>query len=157
LGSTNISSLANNAAGTNYQVNPSNRSFKLDDLGSSFEATAIADVSCSAGLVWASSLGRCVVEPTVNVDVTPDVIRSNNTASVSISVDSTYDLTCTLTGGINQTISHTGSATPQTYTATTAPLTSAQIVTSTCEASVSSDIVGIGEARVEVIPVIQEI
>ena len=148
------------AAGSNpgtLAVSPDARTIKLDDLGSNFEITAMANASCSAGGVWVPSLSRCAALPVIDLNIDPDVIRSGNTADVGVTVTSPYDLTCTLTGGIDETIDHTGAATAQSYTATTNPLTSAQIVSITCVADIAADLSNSSQGRVNVVPTVQEI
>ena len=148
------------AAGSNpgtLAVSPDARTIKLDDLGSNFEITTMANAACSAGGVWVPSLSRCAAMPIIDVNIDPDVIRSGNTADVGVTVTSPYDLTCTLTGGIDETIDHTGAATAQSYTATTNPLTSAQIVSITCVADIAADLSNSSQGRVNVVPTVQEI
>ena len=138
-------------------VSPDARTVKLDDLGSSFEITATANVTCANGGVWVPSLTKCAALPLIVLDMNPDVIRSGDTAEVGITITSTYDLTCTVTGGINETINHVGSGTAQSYTVTTNPLTSAQIVSVTCVADIAADLSNSSQGRVNVVPTVQEI
>ncbi|KKT78045.1 MAG: hypothetical protein UW75_C0050G0001, partial [Parcubacteria group bacterium GW2011_GWF2_44_8] len=56
-----------------------------------------------------------------------------------------------------ETIDHTGAATAQSYTATTNPLTSAQIVSITCVADIAADLSNSSQGRVNVVPTVQEI
>lgn len=140
------------------QATPDNRTFTLDDTGSGYENTVVAAVTCATGGVWVSSLGVCAEQPTITIEANPDVIRSGDTADLGVTIDSDYDLTCTLTGGINETITHRGTADPtQSYTRTTRNLTAAQIVNINCVATTIPDLGNTAETRVNVVPVIEEI
>lgn len=142
-------------------VSPANRTVRLDDLGSDFEITTTANPTCSVGGIWVPSLSRCAALPTITIDATPDVIRSGQTAELGITVDSPYDLNCTLAGGITGTIEHRPTApggTPnQSYSAITNTLTAAQIVRITCVATIAADLSNFAETRVNVVPVVQEL
>jgi hypothetical protein len=140
------------------QATPDNRTFTLDDTGSDYVTSVVAPVTCTTGGVWVSSLGVCAEQPTITIDANPDVIRSGETADLGITIDSAYDLTCNLTGGINETITHRGTADPtQSYTRTTRNLTAAQIVNINCVATTIPDLGNTAETRVNVVPVIEEI
>src|SRR3989344_1952043 len=117
----------------------------------------LGDATCAAGGVWVPSLNRCAAIPIININANPDVIRSEETAELGITIDSIYDLTCTLVGGINDVINHRGTAGARaSYTAITDPLFSAQIVRITCVANIAAEINNFAETRVNVVPILQE-
>ena len=134
---------------------PDNRTFTLDDTGSNYLNTVVAAVNCAPNSAWAG--GTCIELPTITISSDPDIVRSGDTAPVDISITANYDLTCTLTGGIEDTFTHTASPNPQTYTETTNPLTSAQIVNLICVHTVYPEVTSSAETRIEVIPTVQEI
>jgi len=156
-GTTSRSSALINIAGTNYPVSPDNRTFTLDDLGGRFSVSATASVTCAANSRWITELGRCAALPVITIDSNPDIVRSGNTAPVDITVTSNYELECTLSGGLNETFSHTPPPGTASYNRTTSPLTSAQIVSIECTSSDYPLITSSAETRVEVIPTVQEI
>ena len=108
-----------------------------------------------------ASLNRCAGLPQIIINADPEVIRSGDSAEIEVTVDSPYDLTCTLAGGIDasdSTIRHIGTTgSVRNYTATTRSLTAAQVVNITCVADIASDLSNSAETRVNVVPVIQEI
>ena len=138
-------------------VSPGARTILLDDRGSRFQISTLADATCAAGGVWVPSLNRCAAIPIININANPDVIRSEETAELGITIDSIYDLTCTLVGGIDDVINHRGTAGARaSYTAITDPLFSAQIVRITCVANIAAEINNFAETRVNVVPILQE-
>src|SRR3989344_851771 len=138
-------------------VSPDARTILLDDRGSRFQISTLADATCAAGGVWVPSLNRCAAIPIININANPDVIRSEETAELGITIDSIYDLTCTLVGGIDDVINHRGTAGARaSYTAITDPLFSAQIVRITCVANIAAEINNFAETRVNVVPILQE-
>jgi len=142
---------------TSLAVTPDAYTIKLDDLLSVFEITATANATCAAGGIWVPSLGRCAAIPIITIDATPDVIRSGETAELSIIIDSIYDLTCTVIGGTNEIIAHRGTVNARaSYTTITDALTSAQIVRINCVADIAAEINNFAETRVNVVPILQE-
>jgi hypothetical protein len=97
----------------------------------------------------------------MSVTVDRHVVRSGSTVEATFEIDAAYPLSCEATGVDYSPISFTHSGTPSlsTYTYTTKPQTSGQIIEVTCEPSPA--IVGLGDtsasARVNVIPVYEEI
>lgn len=158
LGAAVVNTAASNMTGQAFTVNPSNRTFRLDDVGSAFELITMADVTCSGNSMWADSVGQCISRPIITIDADPDVIRSGETADVSVVVDSPYDLTCTLRGGLNVTFPHNGSVTArQPHDYTTNPLTAAQITEITCEVDDFPGVETTVDTRINVVPTIEEI
>ncbi len=152
--------------GTPRQISPDNKNFTLvDTSGPTTVASLDATVTCAVGSTWTS--GSCVsnvVAPTAAPDVTisadPALIRSGNISTVVVVIDSTYRVTCTITGANNtpNIWTHTGIPSTVSYPITTKPLTSTQVVPIQCVytdyplSPISSD-----EVRIKVIPIVQEI
>jgi len=126
-------------------------------LGGRFSVSATASVTCAANSRWITELGRCAALPVITIDSNPDIVRSGDIAPIDITVTSNYDLECTLSGGLNETFSHTPPPGTASYNRTTSPLTSAQIVSIECTSSDYPLITSSDETRVEVIPTVQEI
>ena len=138
-------------------VSPDARTILLDDRGSRFQISTLADATCAAGGVWVPLLNRCAAIPIITIDATPEVIRSEETAELSITIDSIYDLTCTIIGGTDQVITHRGTVSARaSYTTVTDALTSAQIVRINCVADIAAEINNFAETRVNVVPILQE-
>lgn len=143
------------SAGLSVPASPSSTVFSLVDTGSAFLASFNANIQCAATSVWAG--GRCVTLPVIDITADPNLIRSGSTAPIEIEITANYDLTCTITGGATETFNHTPSASAQTYTYSTRPLTSAQIIRVECVSPLYPQVNGDAEERVEVIPTVQEI
>jgi hypothetical protein len=125
--------------------------------------------SCSIGN-WNNSLGRCGTEPDasdtaappiINLSMSSSLVRSGERASVGIEVIAPYSSRCVVSGVENSPVTfvHSGTPATQNRTETTRQLSSAQIVLVTCTPSPA--IVGVEsttvEARVNIVPVVQEI
>jgi hypothetical protein len=136
-------------------VTPDNRTFTLDDTGSAFNLSVEANVSCTAGAVMAG--GACMLLPVITVISNPDIIRRGDTAPVEVTVNSPTDLSCSVTGAVNETFSHTGGAAPVTYNFTSSPLVSARLVEVVCTHDLYPELTGSASARISVIPSIEEI
>jgi hypothetical protein len=143
------------SAGTVVAATPSSTAFTLVDTGSSFVASFNAGITCASTSVWAG--GRCVTLPVITIEADPNIIRSGSTAPVEIEIIANYELTCTLTGGINTTFTHTGAPGAVTYSYDTRPLTAAQITRIDCVSPSYPQVTGLEEVRIEVIPTVQEV
>jgi len=143
---------------TTRSISPDDRIFTLRDNGSAYIITREASVSCQQpNSIWVSEVPACVPLPVIDIESNPNIVRSGNTAPIEITILANYELTCTITGGINQTFTHNPSATTITHNFTTNPLRSAQIVTVSCVSPTYPDLMGDAETRIEVIPTVQEI
>jgi hypothetical protein len=127
---------------------------------------------CESGTEWVSSNSRCEevvppppppAPPQLQVSLDKDIIRSGESARVTVNVVAPYPASCTLYG-VNATpitFSHNGTAAApsKNYVNTTRPLTATQVITLTCEPSPA--ITGVSTAnkqtRVNVIAPIEEI
>ncbi len=145
-------------AGTVRSINPNDAVFTLRDSGGSFVTTYSASVSCAANSVWTGVGGSCVPLPEIDITADPNVIRSGATAPLEIEIDAGYELTCTLNdGGASQVFTHDGTPSSQTYSRTTRPLNSAQVVSVSCVSPTYPAVNGDADVRVNVVPTIQEI
>lgn len=153
-----VTSFSSNASGPQTRtVDPDDRSFTLRDTGGSFMDSATADVTCQTGTVWLASASHCAFLPIVGIDSETNLIRSGATLDYEVTVNSNFDLTCTVRdGGASQTFSHVASATTVLYPRTTRPLTSAQVVDVSCVSPLNPAVTGSDEVRINVIPTIQE-
>lgn len=139
-------------------VDPDDRSFTLRDTGGTFTDSATANVTCQTGTIWSTTSSHCAFLPIVGISYGTNLIRSGATLDFEISVNSNFDLNCTVRdGGAAQTFSHVASAATQAYPRITRPLTSAQVVSVSCVSPLDPTINGSDEVRVNVIPTIQEI
>jgi hypothetical protein len=158
---TNNFSSAPSTLGTVRSISPTDSTFTLNDDGGAFTTSFTAIASCDPlTSLWVPALGVCAPLPTITITADPNVIRSGTSATLDVEIDALYDLTCTFRdGGAPATFTHSGAPAvqPQQYTRTTRNLTSAQIVSISCVAVVDPLITGAGEARVNVVPTIQEI
>lgn len=96
--------------------------------------------------------------PVLNVSANPNLIRSGQTASVTVGVNTSNSLKCLMFNAQSTPIdfTHSGRPAANTYSFVTQPLTAGKIVTVQCT-DASSGLVGTGEARIDVVPAIQEI
>jgi hypothetical protein len=100
--------------------------------------------------------------PAITLSLDRELIRSGTTATLTLDLTAPYQTTCTVSGaeGAPVTITHDGTVTPtNSYTVTTRPLTSAQIITVTCTPvpAIAGTPATTAETRVSVVPTIQEI
>jgi len=135
--------------------------------GASHRADTNIVINCASGLVWVG--GVCGIAsapvpppPTLSINLSRDIVRSGETVVTNTNVTAAYPLRCTLYGVLSSPIvfTHAGNiSSTATYPHTTRPLTSAQIVTVTCEPSPA--IAGVpsatAENRISVIPTVEEI
>jgi len=145
------------SAGVVQVVTPDNRTFTIEDQGSTYSRSASATVPCEEGSFWISTLSTCVPLPAISIISNPGIVRSGNVAPVEITVDSDYELECTFSGGLSETFTHSGTPSLVTYTRDTRPLRSAQIVTVSCVSPIHPTLTGESETRIEVIPSMQEV
>lgn len=143
------------SVGTVRAATPSSTRFTLDDTGSAFLTSFDADIQCANGSVWAG--GRCITLPIITIEANPDIIRSGNTAPIEIEILANYELTCTISGGLNTTFTHAGAVTALPYSFTTRELTAAQITRIDCVSPIYPQVNGNAETRIEVIPTVEEI
>jgi hypothetical protein len=151
-------STAVSSGGTARAVTPDNNTFTLRDTGSTFSLTRTATVTCAANSVWVGGLSVCAPLPEVTFISASNVVRSGTVADIQFSVNSTYNLVCTINDGTTtNTVTHTGTPALNTYTETTRALTAAQIINIDCTSAAYPVITGNAWTRVNVIPAIQEI
>lgn len=136
-------------------ANPDDRTFTMRDTGSSYSHSVDAAITCATNSVWAGT--TCVQLPNISIVSNPNIVRSGNTAPIDISIEANYDLTCTLSGGLQETFTHSASATTRNYARTTPPLTSARVVHIECVHTVYPQVNAEDEVRVDVIPTVQEV
>jgi hypothetical protein len=152
-----VFSSAASSLGTVRTVTPDNRTFTIEDGGSTYFRSVTASVACQANSAWVSALSMCVPLPTISVISDHTIVRSGNTAPITITIDAAYPLNCTITGGADETFVHTGTPSSVTYERHTRQLRSAQIVTVSCVSPTSPELFGEAETRIEVVPTFQEI
>lgn len=140
-------------------VDPSNSTFRLEDDGSSFFIETTPTVGCAAGSVWVDALTTCMAVPVVSVVPTPNFVRQGQTAAIDVTVTAGYDTQCAMTdgGSVPSTFAHTFPPNTATYPQATRSLSSTQIVTVECWHTTYPNVRGVGQARVEVIPAVEEI
>lgn len=162
LGSNPVSNDTYNMSyppGLAVPINPDNLTFTLKDSGGNFSITQDADAKCTqtgpSPEVWTGSF--CAPLPIITIDAKPNLVRTGSTANVEVKVDSNFNLECKYSGGVNYTFNHTASAVPQPYSRSTVPLNSARVVRIECKSLTWPIITATKEARVSVVPVVQEI
>jgi hypothetical protein len=139
-------------------VTPEDNTFRLIDNEGAFSAEATAAVTCGPDMGWLADISQCVALPIVSIDTSVNLIRSGTTLNFEISVQSNFDLTCTVRdGGAPKEFDHVGAPGAQTYTETTRPLRSAQIIDVTCTSSLYPTLNITDQLRAEVIPTVQEL
>jgi hypothetical protein len=139
-------------------VSPIDRTFTLKDTGSAYVESFTVEARCNSLSVWVLALGICAPLPVINATADPAVIRSGQTATLNIVVDSVYNLTCTINdGGAAVNFLHNGNALPQKHSRQSRPLTAAQVVNIKCTSVPHPLITGSGDTRVSVVPTYQEI
>jgi len=120
--------------------------------------STVRPIECQSGSVWSD--GICFPPPTLSVVATPALVRSGDTTQVQVTVQSAHDLTCTLRNATTdspKSFTHSGTiAADETYPFTTKPLTATQLVTVTC-LDAATGLSGSAEARIEVLPTVEEI
>ena len=165
-----------NSNGTTYSISPTgtNQNVTLRygvntvsaQSGSVSLASTNLNIACDANLVWNGSscevpLPPLPLSPQIQISVDRELIRSGGTVEVETSVQANYPVSCTLSGveSLPITFLVPSSSSASVTTFTSRPLTSAQIVSLSCEASPA--IAGVGnataQARINVVPTIQEI
>ncbi len=132
-------------------------------------ATTNLNVECENGLVWDS--GVCSINvpttppppaPVITITIAKDIIRSGEKADTKTVVTAPYAATCTLYGVSSSPIvfAHSGSQTNPTsaHNYTTRPLTSAQIVSVTCQPTPAINGVQstTADKRINIVPTVQE-
>ena len=119
--------------------------------------------SGDSAIASGTTAGACpAAPPGIGIIATPQLIRSGNTAVVAVTITSSYEVACTLTGvaGTSITILHNGLTSPQIYSNPTNPLTSAQMVTATCNytgVNAAAFTAVTKSVRINVVPIVQEI
>ncbi len=159
-GSLISNAISMGAPGTPVTISPTNNTLILEDLGTGFTDADSGSATCDPTSVWVDTIvpPRCATRPLISILAEPNVIRSGNSANVEVTINSLYDLNCTIQdGGAVKSISHilTGGRV-QTYSVATRTLTSAQAVKIDCVSIPSPLINGSGETRVNVVPTYQE-
>lgn len=160
LYSTDVSG-SNKPTNLNYGIN----TFTLWDGPTSLELKTVV-TSCVVG-VWNPALNICDTNsisvippaPIINLSVSDkDIIRSGETANVDIIVTAPYSTKCTVTGVNNSPVVYTFNGS-DTRSLSTGPLTSAQIVSVTCEPrpAISGVASASANVRINVVPIIIEI
>ena len=170
--STNATTPSVRQDGTQFSTNPSSSGISrtitygthtFTFFNSATElASSNATASCSSGSTWDGTICKAdpppPTPPSITVTASPRMIRSGQTTDVTISVNSANPLNCSLLNAKPTliTFSHNGNPIQNTYTYDTRTLTAAQIVSASCTDTVTN-LTSTGEARIEVVPVIQEI
>ncbi|MCD5381204.1 MAG: hypothetical protein LR008_01360 [Candidatus Pacebacteria bacterium] len=157
-GAVQISADTNHpGTGLVVSADPDTDMFTLNDTLGTFVRLANANVSCSGVSIWTGA--SCGLLPTVTLGSNSNIIRSGETADISIGIDSNYgDLVCTMYGALTGTFTHDGTVTPfQNYSYTTSPLSSSQVVRIDCASAAFPMITTSEEIRIEVIPTIEEV
>ncbi len=100
----------------------------------------------------------CHNPPQITIDINPGLVRSGSTASVDVTIDAAYPVSCTATGVDGTgTINHPGSPSRANYVLTTKPLKAKQEVTVTCNSvPPTTGLDATGRATVDVLPSIEE-
>lgn len=167
-----------NSNGTTYSISSSGTNqnvtlrYGVNTIFAQNNSLGLASVnlntSCDSGLVFDGA--SCEVAaplvppaPQIQISVDRELIRSGDTVEVSMQVTAGYPVSCTLSGVESSPItfihSPVGGTNTTNYTYTSRPLTSAQVVTLSCVAEPA--IAGVGpanaQARINVVPTIQEI
>jgi len=123
-------------------------------------------VDCEVGSSWDGSVcaaAAALPAPIIDLSLSRELIRSGETVDVTVEVTAEYATLCTLYGvGITPLVfTHNGTPASPVSTEppfTSRPLTAAQEVTITCEPDPANGAPSATEsARVDVIPVVQEI
>ena len=121
--------------------------------------SAFPMASCGAGLFWHQTFGACTVYPQVVVppEIQNQWIRSGQTAPVRFTVTAPYPVICRINGGNTSPASYAHPGGSTDYEGRTGVLTAAQIVQITCQPTgmVASDVVR--EARITILPMVQEL
>jgi len=93
--------------------------------------------------------------PTITIVSNPSIVRSGQTAPVTVTITANYVLSCILSGAVSGNIDHTGLINTNVSNFTTVPLTAARVAKVTCtdpDGGSHSD-----ETTISVIPTFQEI
>ncbi len=115
--------------------------------------------TCIAGSSWDVGSSQCIetrVPPVIWIDAVSNIVRVGQTAEIEVGITSEYNLNCILYGAqaTPSTFVHIANPLEQTYSTTTKPLNSAQVVQVMCEAGGPQTTV---DTRIEVVPTVQEI
>ncbi len=136
----------------------------VTDSGTKGITTAIAAGSATVSATYSGLTATTpisVILPAPSIIITPvqDLIRSDGTAEFDLEIRSEYDLTCTLYGSASSPIVfyHTASAVPTFSNYTTRPLRSAQMIQVDCFVTSTPAVTGTAQARINVIPRIEEL
>jgi len=137
-------------------VSPSDFTFTLDDLGSTFEIVRNPTVTCNVNSVWAGNV--CWPRPEINI-VTEDAIRRSYTTDVVVEVNADYPTVCTMDDGglAPHVFNHAAAAGFVSHVVTTRQLTATQIITVSCEHAAYPTVNDSEQARIEVIPTFEEV
>lgn len=117
--------------------------------------------SCAGGNWNGSICANVPAAPVVDVSLDRELVRSGNTVQMTVDVTAAYPTSCTVTGLESSafTFNHSGTPSTVSYTYTSMPMVSAQVIAVTCAPNPAISGVGstTGEARVSVIPIVEEI
>lgn len=117
--------------------------------------------SCASGNWNGSICANVPAAPVVDVSLDRELVRSGSTVLMTVDVTAPYPTSCTVTGleSAAFTFSHSGSPSSVSYTYTSMPMVSAQVIEVTCAPNPAIAGVGstTGETRVSVIPIVEEI
>lgn len=130
-------------------------------LGTPVTVTAVCDATAP---YWRDTYCDDVEPPPAPIITTAldrALIRSGDTAILTVTLTATYGTTCTVSGaqGTPVTLTHSGTPATAVYTVTTKPLTSAQLITVSCvpNPAIPGTPAATAETRVNVVPTIQEV
>ena len=93
--------------------------------------------------------------PTITIVSNPSIVRSGQTALVTVTITANYVLECTLSGAVSGNINHTGLINTNGSNFTTVPLTAARVAKVTCTDPDGGS--HSAETTISVIPTFQEI
>lgn len=151
-------------SGTNVpcELNYGNNLIRVSDRTGSLRTATVAS-ACGAGDIWDYTLTtplckRIPPPPSITITAQPQLVRSGDTATIPVQINSTLVLNCAVYGVENgpDTFVHNGASTPsRTYTFETNPLFAAQDVLVKCDYAPLQTISR--TARVNVEPKVEEI
>ena len=118
------------------------------------------NAECASGLTWSSMTNLCEAAPTITIKADPNIIRSGDTSTVTVDVDSSSaSVECNVINAnpAGDFFVHNGVSSPiQSYNVITQPLTSALVVSVSCLDTLTG-LTSSNEVRIDVIPTLEEV
>ncbi len=153
---------SNNASGNNESIALTYGTNQILARGGATTLDAVnLSTTCASGSWDGTQCANIPASPSINLSLDREIVRSGSVSNLTVDVNAGYPTACTVEGLTSSafTFTHSGSPAASSNTFASDPLTSAKVITVSCEPD--PEIAGVApataEIRVSVIPVVEEI